>query len=116
MKYIVNNLETREELKEFLQNHENKVVILKASATWCGPCKRIKDDFNKFFNAMPDGVTLIELDIDDADDIASFLKIRKVPTMMNFVNGRPMDIYATAQLHEVKQFFEKTKTHLSMSF
>tara|TARA_Y100000389_G_C17458598_1_gene519947 strand:- start:3063 stop:3413 length:351 start_codon:yes stop_codon:yes gene_type:complete len=116
MKYIVNNLETRQELKEFLQNHKNKVVILKASASWCDPCKRIKDDFNRLFNDMPEGVSLIELDIDDGDDIATFLKIRKVPTMMNFVNGRPMDIYTTAEIHEVNQFFEKTKTHLTMGF
>jgi thioredoxin-like negative regulator of GroEL len=35
----------------------------------------------------PNAILLL-IDIDDADDIASFLKIRKVPIMLNFVDGR----------------------------
>ena len=60
------------------------------------------------------GVILIELDIDEADDIAAYLKIKKVPTIMNYVNGLPMDIYETSDINQIKQFFDKCKFHLSM--
>lgn len=113
MKQIVKDLETREEFKELVQGNLDKVVILKASATWCGPCKRIKDGFMQLFNSLPDNVIFVDLDIDEADDIASFLKIKKVPTMMNFVGGRPMDVLASGNMDEVKMFFDKTRTHLS---
>ena len=116
MKQIVDNIETREEFKNFIEKNKNQLIIVKASATWCGPCKRIKDDFLSMFNNMPDNVILIELDIDEADDVAQHLKIRKVPTIMNFVNGLPMDIYTTSDVNQIKQFFDKCNAHLSMGF
>jgi len=116
MKLIVNNIETRDNFKNFIQENKDHLIIVKASATWCGPCKRIKKDFFTMFNDLPDNVILIELDIDDADDVAHFLKIKKVPTIMNFIDGQPMDIYTTSDITHIKQFFDKCKVHLSMGF
>lgn len=116
MKTIVTDLEERDEFKNFIQENKDKLIVVKASATWCKPCKRIKDDFMTLFNNLPDGVVLIDLDIDVADDIASFLKIKKVPTIMNYVGGLPMDIYETSNIDEIKQFFEKCKAHINMGF
>ena len=116
MKLIVNDIETRDDFKNFITTHSDQLIIVKASATWCGPCKRIKNDFLTMFNNLPDNVILIDLDIDEADDVAQYLKIRKVPTIMNFVNGLPMDIYTTSDISQIKQFFDKCNAHLSMGF
>ena len=116
MKLIVNDIETRDDFKNFITTHSDKLIIVKASATWCGPCKRIKNDFLTMFNNLPDNVILIDIDIDEADDVAQYLKIRKVPTIMNFVNGLPMDIYTTSDVSQIKQFFDKCNVHLSMGF
>ena len=107
MTKIIANLETREEFKEFLQENKNKVVIVKASAGWCGPCKRIENDFMKLYKEICPNAILVLLDIDIADDIASYLKIRKIPTMLNFVNQRPMDALQSSNLEEIKMFFQK---------
>jgi thioredoxin-like negative regulator of GroEL len=112
MTQIIASLETRQELKEFFAQNKNRVIILKASATWCGPCKRIEKDFLEMYKTMCPNAILLLIDIDDADDIASFLKIRKVPTMLNFVDGRPMDAVASSNLEEIRDFFQKTKAHL----
>jgi len=111
---IVDFLETRNEFKNFIERNKNKLIIVKTSATWCGPCKKIKNDFMSLYNQLPVDVILIELDIDEADDIAAYLKIKKVPTIMNYVNGLPMDIYETSDINQIKQFFDKCKFHLSM--
>ena len=116
MKLIVNDIETRDDFKNFITAHSDQLIIVKASATWCGPCKRIKNDFLTMFNNLPDNVILIDIDIDEADDVAQYLKIRKVPTIMNFVNGLPMDIYTTSDVTQIKQFFDKCNVHLSMGF
>lgn len=116
MKLIVNDIETRDDFKNFITTHSDQLIIVKASATWCGPCKRIKNDFLTMFNNLPDNVILIDIDIDEADDVAQYLKIRKVPTIMNFVNGLPMDIYTTSDVSQIKQFFDKCNAHLSMGF
>lgn len=111
---VIDSLETRNDFKSFIEQNKNKLIIVKASATWCGPCKRIKNDFMSLYNQLPSGIILIELDIDEADDIAAYLKIKKVPTIINYVNGLPMDIYETSDIEQIKQFFEKCKLHLSM--
>ena len=116
MKLIVNDIETRDDFKNFITTHSDQLIIVKASATWCGPCKRIKNDFLTMFNNLPDNVILIDIDIDEADDVAQYLKIKKVPTIMNFVNGLPMDIYTTSDVSQIKQFFDKCNAHLSMGF
>jgi len=113
MTQIIASLETREEFKEFLHQNKDKVVIVKASATWCRPCKRIEKDFMNMYKTICPNAILVLLDIDDADDIASHLKIRKIPTMLNFVNERPMDALQSSNLEEVKMFFQKTAAHLN---
>ena len=69
---VVDYLETRNDFKSFIEQNKNKLIIVKASATWCGPCKRIKNDFMSLYNQLPSGVILIELDIDEADDALDF--------------------------------------------
>ena len=46
------SLTTRDELSNFLRTHS--VVIVKFTATWCGPCKRSTPLVNELYNKMPD--------------------------------------------------------------
>ena len=84
-------LQTRDDLKTFLLNCSNKIVILKFTATWCGPCKQIAPYIenlnNKYKNNNSDYV-YIEIDIDESFDLYSFFKKKKmvngVPAMLSF--------------------------------
>ena len=79
-------------LKNLLNSAENKnknnIIIVKLGATWCGPCKKIKDLCNKCFLEMPDNVICFDIDIDDNVEIFSALKTKKmlkgVPTILGY--------------------------------
>ena len=102
---------TRDEVIKYLETHP--VVIMKFTATWCGPCKRSTPLINKLFAQMPNNVSMIIVDIDKARDIASAMKIKSIPTMHNFINGAPMDIVIGTKDENIVSFFNKTKKRAS---
>ena len=99
-------LTTRIELKQFIKN--NNYVIVKTSATWCGPCKQIKPYVEKWLEILPENIKIVFVDADEGADILRFLKWRSVPTFGNFINGEPMDVFVGANREKVQSFFQKT--------
>lgn len=72
------------------------VVVIKISASWCGPCKNKKflESYNKlkFIHSTNPDVKFIELDVDDDADIIGDKKyydidINSVPTFLITKNG-----------------------------
>ena len=60
---IISNITNRSEFKHYVINNNN--VIVKVSATWCGPCKRATPIFNDGFLNLPKNVKLILIDADE---------------------------------------------------
>ena len=73
------------DLTTFQQIMENNpgLVIIRLTATWCGPCQVIGNDVKAMFAAMPSNVQCLSIDIDENIDLYSFLKKKRV------VNGVP---------------------------
>ena len=105
------SLTKRDELIEYLKKHS--IVIVKFTATWCGPCKRIHPLVTKLFNSMPNNVTMVVVDIDKGRDISSAMKIKSVPTIYNFINGAPMDSVIGSNSENIISFFKKTMARSS---
>jgi thioredoxin 1 len=56
----------------------NKVI--KFSADWCGPCKAMKPQFDKFHNSLKEsGVEMVDLDVDQNHEEASKYGVRSIP-------------------------------------
>ncbi len=103
--------EKREEFKKVIAAHN--VVIVKVTATWCGPCKRIKPLITNLFNKIGSNVPMIIVDLDNNRDIASYLKVRSVPMLCNYVSNEPMDSVIGANEEKIAHFFKKTEIHAS---
>lgn len=98
-------LTTRDEFKLFIKN--NKYVIVKASATWCGPCKRSTPFFMEIFNEdMPKKIKLVKLDVDEGSDLAHYLKIKQMPTYIHFYGGEPKEIFMSGEKSQIIEFFK----------
>jgi len=97
-------LEKRDDLKNYLKR--NNVVIVKVSADWCGPCKRIAPLVSNYHSQL-DNVSMVLVDA-DRGDISSWLKVKTIPTLINFVKGERYDILTSSDPVQVKKFFVST--------
>ena len=113
MSKIITEFQDREEFKVFVKSF-NGVVIVKFGAVWCAPCKRIKPYVMHRFSQLKGNVVLADLDIDENDDVYTFSKCTKIPTMVSFVNGDKMDIVVGENQNDLNAFFNKVEAHLSM--
>ncbi|PMD36105.1 putative thioredoxin [Hyaloscypha variabilis F] len=80
----VHNLSNKVEFEAALK--DNKVVVLDAFATWCGPCKVIAPQVVKFSEEFT-GAHFVKLDVDEVPDVAQELGIRAMPTFLIFKNA-----------------------------
>jgi thioredoxin 1 len=103
---LIDTLKTREEALHIINNY--KAVIFKFTATWCGPCKRVSGLVDELYEQVKDHVVMVIVDIDKAKDIASYMKIRSVPTMISYIDKQPMDSVLGADRDGIIAFFNKT--------
>ena len=108
---IVENIETRDKFKELVNT--KAPLIVKASAPWCGPCKTLKPLFDERLKKLDDNVVIYMLDVDEDDDVAAYLKINKLPTIISFVDGNKMDVITGSDDKLLAQFFKKFEGHLA---
>jgi len=57
------------------------LILLYCTATWCGPCQRIKPLIQKLSDGLDQSlVEIYQVDIDENDDLVSELDVDSVPT------------------------------------
>jgi thioredoxin 1 len=63
-------------------------VLVDFGATWCGPCKMLAPIVAKIAEERADTLTVAEVDIDDAPNVAARYGIRSAPTLLVFRGGQ----------------------------
>jgi thiol-disulfide isomerase/thioredoxin len=83
-------LENRENLKNYLAETKYDTTIIKLTASWCGPCKKIAPyvaQLNQMYSKRYN-FEYIEVDVDESLDLYAFFKKMKmangVPTFLSF--------------------------------
>lgn len=88
-KVIITEL-NRVSFMETIKNN-NGLFIVKFTATWCGPCKKIAPFVDEQFKNTPDIVTCANIDVDQNFDLFAFLKSKKmvkgVPIILAYKKG-----------------------------
>ena len=80
---------TNTNFNELLQ--DNKLVIVDFWATWCGPCRMLSPILDQVEEEMPDQITVVKVNVDDADEIAAQYRIMSIPTLLFVKNGEIVD-------------------------
>ena len=68
-----------------------KLVIVDFWATWCGPCRMLSPLLDEVEEEMADKVTVVKVNVDDADEIAYRYRIMSIPTLLFFKGGQIVD-------------------------
>jgi thiol-disulfide isomerase/thioredoxin len=111
---IITQVSSLQEFQQILQQNVG-LVVLKLGAEWCGPCKRIQKEVEMGFNAMPDNVQKIILDIDDSLELYTYLKNKKrvngIPAVLFWERGNltdiPDDVVLGADSNQIIAFFRR---------
>ena len=67
---------------------QQKAIIIKFGATWCNPCKQIKELCTSLYNDLPNNILYFDIDIDDNVELYVALKAKKmingIPTLLAY--------------------------------
>jgi thioredoxin 1 len=70
---------------------ESSAVLVDFFAEWCGPCRMLSPVLDELSKDLIGKLKIIKVNIDSAPDLASSMKIKSIPTMILFLNGKPHD-------------------------
>jgi len=84
---MVYHVQNDDEFKEYCSKAEGNggAMIIKFSATWCGPCKVMKpvfEDLSKSYQGL-----FLSVDVDACPDTAAAYKVSSMPTFLFIDNG-----------------------------
>lgn len=63
-------------------------VLVDFSAAWCGPCQTLAPILKQVKDELGNTVSIIKIDIDKNQELATQFQVRSVPTMLLFKNGQ----------------------------
>ena len=70
---------------------ESGLVIVDFWATWCGPCRMLSPLLDEVEEELAGKITVVKVNVDDADEIAARFRIMNIPTLLFFKDGAVVD-------------------------
>ena len=72
----------------FNEEIKKGTVLVDFYADWCGPCRMIAPHLEALSKEMQGEVSIVKLDVDHAQTVASNYQITSIPTLILFREGR----------------------------
>ena len=94
-----------DELKTYFQN--NDLVVVKLGATWCPPCRKLEPKLPLLAGRFKEaGVTFIDVDVDESEEISVEYKVSAIPDVIVFYKGVEKGRVVGYRLEEIYSLVE----------
>ena len=70
--------------------NKEKPVLIDFFAEWCGPCKTMSPILKQVKDNLGNDISVIKVDVDKNQALASKYQVRGVPTLMLFKKGKQL--------------------------
>ena len=104
-------------MKQILDNDVSSLgdkkcyLLFYFTASWCGPCQRIKPMIEKLSEGLDESkIEIYTVDIDSNDELADKYNIRSVPTFLLILQDECIDQCSGADITKVHQLLKKNIT------
>ncbi len=77
-----------EKFSDIINN--SPLTLVDFFATWCGPCKTMHPVLQQLKENLGNGIRILKIDVDQAQDFANAHSIQAVPTLMLFSYGKQL--------------------------
>ncbi len=93
--------------EKVIEASADKLIVVDFWAPWCGPCKQLTPILEKIVDGS-DKVTLVKINIDENQQIASQLRIQSIPTVYAFKDKQIANAFqGVLPEKQVIEFIEK---------
>jgi len=90
----------------------DKPVLIDFFGSWCGPCKMLIPILKQVKDSLGERISIIKIDVDKNQELASKYQVRGVPTMILYQSGKQLwrqsGVLTKDQI--IKTILEKTNT------
>jgi thioredoxin len=94
------------QLQEALACAGNKTVLVKFTADWCTPCKKIEPVLQSLASSNASSFNVYNVNIDEAFDLVTHFDVRSMPTFIFFRNNKVVHVLKGASTELLTQAFE----------
>lgn len=77
---------TKDTIKQEVED-SIKPVVIDVFASWCGPCQQMKPSFEQLAKELGDTYNFVQLNVDEARELAIHYGITSVPTFIFIKNN-----------------------------
>ncbi len=70
--------------------NSDKPVLVDFYAEWCGPCQMLGSILKEVKDTLGERISIIKINVDNNQKIADHYRVKGVPTMMLFQDGKQL--------------------------
>ena len=83
-------------LSELLAESNEKPLVVKFEASWCGPCRMLTPVLEELASETP-AAEFVAVDVDANPELSQAFNIRSIPTVLKIENGQVTESFMGAR-------------------